>query len=115
MKLKQMMKKTAVLTCIAACSVFLLTGCSSTSAKTEPAEKQGAAQTENTDTQKGGGAPVEITFTVWDYGTTDYWKVLVEAFEKENPDIKVKVTDIGGTDYDTKIPFFFLPAIPLMS
>lgn len=104
MKLKQMMKKTAALTCIAACGVSLLTGCSSTSAKTEPAEKQGATQTENTDTQKGGGAPVEITFTVWDYGTTDYWKVLVEAFEKENPDIKVKVTDIGGTDYDTKIP-----------
>ncbi len=104
MKLKQMMKKTAALTCIAACGVSLLTGCSSTSAKNEPAEKQGAAQTENTDTQKGGGAPVEITFTVWDYGTTDYWKVLVEAFEKENPDIKVKVTDIGGTDYDTKIP-----------
>ncbi len=104
MKLKQMMKKTAALTCIAACGVSLLTGCSSTSAKTEPTEKQGAAQTENTDTQKGGGAPVEITFTVWDYGTTDYWKVLVEAFEKENPDIKVKVTDIGGTDYDTKIP-----------
>ena len=104
MKLKHMMKKTAALTCIAACGVSLLTGCSSTSAKTEPAEKQGAAQTENSDTQKGGGAPVEITFTVWDYGTTDYWKVLVEAFEKENPDIKVKVTDIGGTDYDTKIP-----------
>jgi multiple sugar transport system substrate-binding protein len=104
MKLKQMMKKTAALTCIAACGVSLLTGCSSASAKSEPAEKQGAAQAENTDTQKGSGAPVEITFTVWDYGTTDYWKVLVEAFEKENPDIKVKVTDIGGTDYDTKIP-----------
>lgn len=103
MKLKQIVKKTAALTCIAACGVSLLTGCS-TGAKTEPAEKQGAAQTDNTDTQKGSEAPVEITFTVWDYGTTDYWKVLVEAFEKENPDIKVKVTDIGGTDYDTKIP-----------
>ena len=35
----------------------------------------------------------EITFTVWDYETTDYWKKLVEAFEAENPDIKVKVMD----------------------
>ena len=31
-------------------------------------------------------------------------KKLVEAFEAENPDIKVKVMDIGATDYDTKIP-----------
>lgn len=98
MKLNRMMKKVTALTCVAACTISMLGGCSSPAPKTESAPAQG--------TTAAGAAegPVEITFTVWDYETTDYWKVLVEAFEKENPDIKVKVTDIGGTDYDTKIP-----------
>lgn len=98
MKLNRMMKKTAALTCAAACSITMLSGCSS------PAPKADAAPAPGSSAATAQEGPVEITFTVWDYETTDYWKVLVEAFEKENPDIKVKVTDIGGTDYDTKIP-----------
>lgn len=98
MKLNRIMKKTVALTCALACSISLLSGCSSSSSKSDPNKIPGNTNTDSSKEQ------VEITFTVWDYETTDYWKVLVEAFEKENPDIKVKVTDIGGTDYDTKIP-----------
>lgn len=93
MKRNRIMKKHIALACTAACSISLLSGCSAPvpSAETKPPAA-------------GQETPVEITFTVWDYETTDYWKILVEAFEQKNPDIKVKVTDIGGTDYDTKIP-----------
>lgn len=103
MKRNGMIKKTAALTLAAACLVPSLSGCSSKPAG-EPAANQESARKAGENAAPSKDAPVEITFTVWDYGTTDYWKVLVEAFEKENPDIKVKVTDIGGTDYDTKIP-----------
>lgn len=101
MKLKRMMKKTLAVTVAASCAITLLTGCGGSATKDEGAKPEGAAQA---GAAESGDGPVEITFTVWDYETTDYWKVLVEAFEKENPDIKVKVTDIGSTDYDTKIP-----------
>lgn len=103
MKRNGMIKKTAALTLAAACLVPSLSGCSIKPAE-EPAANQESAGKAGENAAPSKDAPVEITFTVWDYGTTDYWKVLVEAFEKENPDIKVKVTDIGGTDYDTKIP-----------
>lgn len=98
MKMNRIMKKAAALTCAATCAVSMLSGCSAPAPKADSATAQGTAAAGTAD------GPVEITFTVWDYETTDYWKVLVEAFEKANPDIKVNVTDIGGTDYDTKIP-----------
>lgn len=102
MKSTDTMKKTAAIACAAACSISLLSGCGGSQSTSTNADATTAAPVENTSDAKEG--QTEITFTVWDYSTTDYWAVLVEAFEKENPDIKVKVTDIGGTDYDTKIP-----------
>lgn len=93
MKRKGMIKKTTAVACAAACTAALLGGCA------KPAEPGMASG--KTD---GSDAPVEISFTVWDYETTNYWKALVEAFELANPDIKVKITDIGSTDYDTKVP-----------
>lgn len=97
MKSKRIKKSVAV-ACAAILGMTLLSGCG---------ESNSAGNVQDSGNADGGSQqtkPVEITFTVWDYETTDYWKVLVEAFEKENPDIKVKVTDIGSTDYDTKIP-----------
>lgn len=101
MRRNGMMKKTMALACTAALGMSILAGCGSSST-TESKPESAAGETKSADGQSG--EPVEITFTVWDYGTTDYWQILVEAFEKENPDIKVKVMDIGGADYDTKIP-----------
>lgn len=106
MKRTGIMKKAAAITCAATCSVSLLSGCGS--GKNGSSETTAAASAESAAANESVSAPsegqTEITFTVWDYGTTDYWAILVDAFEKANPDIKVKVTDIGATDYDTKIP-----------
>ena len=99
MRHNKLWKKAMALTCAAACAATTLAGCGSSTQAEKPSEK--------TEAQGESGAAegqTEITFTVWDYETTDYWKKLVEAFEAENPDIKVKVMDIGATDYDTKIP-----------
>ena len=99
MRHNQLWKKAMALTCAAACAATTLAGCGSSEKAEKPSEKT-EAQGESAATE----GQTEITFTVWDYETTDYWKKLVEAFEAENPDIKVKVMDIGATDYDTKIP-----------
>lgn len=100
---KSILKKMTAAVCVTALGAAMLSGCGgSSSTGTTEEVKQESGLTESSG--EAGDEPVEITFTVWDYETTDYWKVLVEAFEKENPNIKVKVTDIGGTDYDTKIP-----------
>ena len=107
MREQRLWKKAMALTCAAACAMTTLAGCGSNggtqSGQTETTAAGTAAGSEAASEGTAEGQ-TEITFTVWDYTTTDYWQKLVEGFEAENPDIKVKVMDIGATDYDTKIP-----------
>ena len=79
MRHNKLWKKAMALTCAAACAATTLAGCGSSTQAEKPSEK--------TEAQGESGAAegqTEITFTVWDYETTDYWKKLVEAFEAEN-------------------------------
>ena len=101
---KKFLKKLAAVSCITACTAGLLASCGGNNAPAGSTEAASSGVSSSTSGSASSEDQVEITFTVWDYETTDYWKVLVEAFEKENPDVKVKVIDIGSTDYDTKIP-----------
>ena len=98
MRQKQFVKRSLAAACAAVVAMTSLAGCGASAPAATEAKKQESGET------AAAGGQTEITFTVWDYTTTDYWQKLVEAFEKENPDIKVNVMDIGATDYDTKIP-----------
>ena len=98
MKRRGFWKKQAALFCAAAMALSSLAGCGAGASSNTGESVTDAANDEEKEGQ------TEITFTVWDYTTTDYWQKLVEAFEEKNPDIKVNVMDIGATDYDTKIP-----------
>jgi multiple sugar transport system substrate-binding protein len=44
-----------------------------------------------------------IRFSVWDYSMSPEYKMIIEAFEKENPDLKVDVIDIAAADYPDKM------------
>jgi multiple sugar transport system substrate-binding protein len=44
-----------------------------------------------------------LTVSTWDYEKVPEFKALFEAFEKENPGVKVKSVDIPSADYDTKL------------
>lgn len=44
-----------------------------------------------------------LKVSVWNYDTTPEFKRLFEAFEKENPGVKVEPVDIPSDDYDTKM------------
>ena len=94
MKKGQFLKKVLSIVCVLALSVSGLTGCgtSKTSVKPEKATDNGEKSKEQ----------VEIKVTLWDYATTNYWSAIVDEFEKQNPDIKVKVVDIPSSDYDTR-------------
>ncbi len=56
---------------------------------------------------KAGG--VTLKLVVADYGTgpgntsTKYWQGIVTAFEKQNPSIKVAITDIAWTHFDQQV------------
>lgn len=47
--------------------------------------------------------PVTLKWALWDYAQTVYYKPLIEAFEAENPNIKIEPLDLGSTDYQTML------------
>lgn len=44
-----------------------------------------------------------IKFSVWDYSMNPEYKIVIDAFEKENPGIKVEVIDIAAAQYPDKM------------
>ena len=48
-------------------------------------------------------AKTEIKVALWDYTSAEYFKKLIEEFEKNNEDISVKVIEISADEYNDKI------------
>lgn len=48
-------------------------------------------------------AKTEIKVALWDYTNAEYYKNLIEEFEKNNEDISVKVIEISADEYNDKI------------
>ncbi|OXT06731.1 ABC transporter substrate-binding protein [Thermoanaerobacterium thermosaccharolyticum] len=44
-----------------------------------------------------------IKFVVWDYSKAPEYKDIIDAFEKENPDITVEPVEIAAANYDQKL------------
>lgn len=67
-----------------------LSGCSSTDKKEEGSKKDGNGKT-------------ELAVSVWGYDANPEFKAMFSAFEKENPDVSIKVVDIAADQYENKI------------
>ncbi|OTP12203.1 sugar ABC transporter sugar-binding protein [Enterococcus sp. 10A9_DIV0425] len=55
------------------------------------------------DQAKDENGKTVLTVSTWNYDTIPEFEKLFQAFEKENPDVKVKAVDIASEDYDTKL------------
>lgn len=90
------MKKRIVsilLTAVMAVSMF--SGCGSSSGETKSTTK------EQTEASEGsGGTDKTVTIWTWDYDNT---LMMVDAFNKVYPDIKLEVVNVAYSDYFTKI------------
>lgn len=103
-----MKKKTLSIIMTAAMAAGLLAGCGSSSSSTESSSASGTASTaaettaaeENSDSSSDGAATT-LTWALWDESSTVYYQPLIDAFEKEHPDISVEMVDLGSTDYST--------------
>jgi len=47
--------------------------------------------------------PVTLKMTVWDIATTPYWQAVVDAYEAQNPDVKVELVEISSQEYQDKV------------
>lgn len=107
-----MLKKTKLTKVLASiCAMAMLTGslvgCGSKTSQ-EPVSNETTKTTKTAtedkkDASSGKNEVTTIKFAVWDYGTTDYWAKVIEAFEAQNPQIKVEPIDIPSADYPDKV------------
>lgn len=81
----------------------LLAGCgSSSSGSAGTTEASGAASTTAASSDSGSASgKTTLTWALWDENSTVYYQPLIDAFEKEHPDISVEMVDLGSTDYST--------------
>lgn len=59
----------------------------------------GGSTTTSNDSDSSG--KTVLKWSIWDEKTTPYWGELANAYMAKHPDIKVEMTDLGSTDYNT--------------
>lgn len=57
----------------------------------------------NGTSEKAEDGTTTLTWAVWDIDSVAYYQPLIDAFEKENPDIKIEMRDLGSADYSTML------------
>ncbi|SEU27478.1 carbohydrate ABC transporter substrate-binding protein, CUT1 family [Lacrimispora sphenoides] len=95
-----MKKRTLSIVLACAMAAASLAGCGGGSKETTAASTEGAAA-DATKASEAAGGQTTLKWSVWDIGLTTYYQPLIDAFEKEHPDVKIEMVDLGSTDYQT--------------
>lgn len=98
-----MKKKCLVSIATAAAMAVSLTACgggggSETTAAAGGEEPAGTTAAESVEAAEG---QTVLKWSIWDKDLTAYYQPLVEEFEKQNPDLKIEMVDLGSSDYQT--------------
>lgn len=105
-----MMKKRLLSLALAASMAGSLMACggSATTTATTTAAAGGdttaattAAQDTTTAQAPAADGQTVLKWSVWDKDLTMYYQPLIDEFEKQNPDIKIEMVDLGSSDYQT--------------
>ena len=99
-----MKKKRLVSLLTAAAMMGSLTACGgggdSGNTTAAPAGEESKAATEAETVAASEGQTV-MKWSIWDKDLTLYYQPLIEEFEKQNPDLKIEMVDLGSSDYQT--------------
>ena len=88
----------------------VLVGCGAT-APSAPAASDGGqaapAATSGEASSSGEAAPagetITLKMTAWDVATTPYWQAVIDAYEAQNPNVKVELVEISSQEYQDKL------------
>lgn len=47
--------------------------------------------------------PITLKMTVWDLAKTPYWQAVVDAYQAQNPNVKIEMIDIASNEYQDKV------------
>ncbi|WP_372633079.1 sugar ABC transporter substrate-binding protein [Cohnella sp.] len=98
------LRKMMIVLLIACFGIALLSACSTKGSGGENAGAGGASHGTSVEPNKGDGKKVEIRYWRHDFApeVQTLWK-MIQSFEAQNPNIKVKMEVIPYGDYETKI------------
>lgn len=94
------------MTFTAVLSVGLLAGCSGNNNNAQnnaAATNAPAAGTNASASSEPSQEPVTLKWALWDWEATAYYKPLIEAYQKEHPNVTIEYVDLGSTDYMTML------------
>jgi multiple sugar transport system substrate-binding protein len=87
---------------LAACGGAETAPAETDSADTQPVEEP-AAEEEVAEPEEVADEPITLTMTAWDIATTPYWQAVVDAYEAQNPNVKVELLDVSSAEYQDKV------------
>jgi multiple sugar transport system substrate-binding protein len=99
-------KKFLSLCLIGAMSAAALAGCGSSSSQTAASADTASGTTQDTaESSASSQDAVSLTFGIWDENQRDAMQQMVDAYEKENPNVSIEIqlTPYKGSEYWTKL------------
>lgn len=66
--------------------------------KTDDAEEPAAG---SAGVSGSDSAETVLKWACWDIKTATYWQAIADAYTKDHPDVRIEMTDLGASDYDT--------------
>jgi multiple sugar transport system substrate-binding protein len=91
------------ITMAAALSSSALAGCASDKDNTAATASPSTAASSASASASPSKAPVTLKWALWDWEATAYYKPLIEAYKKLNPNVTIDYVDLGSTDYMTML------------
>lgn len=80
----------------AAMSISMLAGCGG-------GEKSEGPKEAPSEVKEATGEDVTLKVVLWDYSNVTYFKTIIDAFEKEYPNITVEVVELAADEYDNVV------------
>ena len=65
------------------------------------AAKEGGGEATAAETVAAAEGQTVMKWSIWEKDLTLYYQPLIEEFEKQNPDLKIELVDLGSSDYQT--------------
>ncbi|WP_068787046.1 ABC transporter substrate-binding protein [Paenibacillus phocaensis] len=98
-------KKIFGFTLAAVLLVGLLAGCSGNNGNAGKTATSDSQTTNNSATvsNEKSDEPVTLKWALWDWEATAYYQPLIDAYQKDHPNVTIEYVDLGSTDYMTML------------
>jgi multiple sugar transport system substrate-binding protein len=97
------MKRLFIYLTIAILMVIALTACASSTPEASQPEAPAEEAQPEAPAEEAEPEQITLTMTAWDIATTPYWQAVIDAYEAQNPNVKVEMVEISSQEYQDKV------------